>query len=423
MKITLVGHGTRGDVQPSVCLGFELQKRGHEVTLSAPENMRAFAERAGLRVVPTPVDAEALLNAPEARKLLATGRFLEFLRWLEREDARNREPLQAAFEEAARGADALVSHVLADDSLAALGAAFRIPVLPLYFYPVLPTRELPQLFVSARNLGPLNALSHKLFLSLAWKTAAPAANALRRRLGVPAATTNYGTQALTRGLPIVVAYGKHLVPRPSDWPASVISCDAIAPPPELKAALGEQGLAPDVESWLREGSSPVYLGFGSMPVLEPERMLDTLETVLQRLELRAVLSAGWSRFAARRNQRLLTIGAIDHAALFARCRAAVHHGGAGTTYATARAGLPTLVCSVFADQPFWGRTLEKLGVGAHVPFQKLDARRLERGLARILDPRVTSAARDLGRKLSRENGLREVADAVERALPRMPPPL
>ncbi len=88
------------------------------------------------------------------------------------------------------------------------------------------------------------------------------------------------------------------------------------------------------------------------------------------------------------------------------------YGGAGTTYASLLAGLPTLICSVFADQPFWGSRVEKLGVGMTIAFQKLTEARLLAGLRRLLDEGVQARARELGAALREERGLHEVADAL-----------
>jgi sterol 3beta-glucosyltransferase len=97
---------------------------------------------------------------------------------------------------------------------------------------------------------------------------------------------------------------------------------------------------------------------------------------------------------------------------------AVHHGGAGTTYASLRAGLPTLICSVFADQPFWGVRCRALGVGDTFPFARFSTERLERSLRRLLDPAVKTRAKALAEQLAEEHGLDRMVELIERELPR-----
>jgi len=179
----------------------------------------------------------------------------------------------------------------------------------------------------------------------------------------------------------------------------------------LKDKLGERGLAPELEAWLAKGPPPIYIGFGSMPVLDASRTLAMTRRVLAQLGARAVIAAGWSGLGEASDDSVRIIGETDHAALFARCEAAVHHGGAGTTHSSLRAGLPTLICSVFADQPFLGHRVATLGVGATFPFQKLDESRLLAGLRHLRRDDVRERARRLGSALREERGLEEVADA------------
>src|SRR5690349_10376690 len=82
MRLTLIGCGTRGDVQPMLCLAWALRERGHEVTLLAPENMRAWIERARVPFAALPVDVQALFAQPAAQHMLARGDLASFFKWL-----------------------------------------------------------------------------------------------------------------------------------------------------------------------------------------------------------------------------------------------------------------------------------------------------------------------------------------------------
>jgi sterol 3beta-glucosyltransferase len=422
VKITLVGYGSRGDVQPYACLGWELRKRGHEVRLCAPRNLRGFAERLGLEYFPLPFDAQQLLSGLDAQRMLAKGDFVAFMKWLDGEAKKFRVELFDVLLAAAEGTDGIVSHGIVDDLLAALGTRFQIPVVPFYFYPVAPSRTFPALFLTNRSLGPLNWVTHWLLDVLVWRGAKEATNQLRARLGMPPAKRAYTHQVGEEKLLAVMSYSPLLFPRPADWWDEILSCPGIAMPGDMRDALGERGLEPELEAWLTSGPPPVYLGFGSIPVLEPRVMLTEVRRVLERLDLRAVISAGWSDVAEASDERIHLVGAVDHEALLPRCRAAVHHGGAGTTYATLRAGIPTLICAVFGDQPFWGSRVEKLGIGSTFRFQKWSEERFEKGLRTLLRPEVIDAARELGVRARTEDGLLEVTDAVLRAIEVTPPP-
>jgi sterol 3beta-glucosyltransferase len=422
MKITLIGYGTRGDVQPNVCLGWVLQQRGHEITVAAPLNMASFVRAAGLQYSPLPLDVQALFAADEAQKMLASGKIQAFFAWLGEVEREHAAAMRAALHEACAPAEAMVVHPLMEDRAAAFGAARRAPVVPLYFFPVPPSRRFASPFITTRNLGFLNRLTHKLLLDMLWKSSRDDVATLRRELGVAPAATSFVREAQRRGLLTLLAYSEALFPRPDDWGPHDVMCGSIVMPEALKQQVGEHALPADLVAWLDQGPAPVFLGFGSMPVLDVEAMLATARTALAAVGARGIVGAGWSRFVGADDPTLRVVGAVDHSALFARCRAAVHHGGSGTTYASLRAGLPTLVCSVFADQPFWGVRCRRLGVGDTIPFAGLDAGRLTAGLRKVLDPEVQSRARALGDTLSRERALDTAVELLERHLPTAPPP-
>ncbi len=412
MKFTVVGYGTRGDVQPYLCLGWELARRGHDVTICSPENMRGFVERSGLAYAPLPIDVRALLNAPEAQQMLANGRFSAFMKWRGTEVAKFRTGVLAGLLAACQGADTIVGHPLVEEYLAVLAEQSGARLVPLYLYPIWPTRRHASIFLTTKNLGPLNPLSFKLLQRIMWKGARTGVAEQRHGLGMPPGGAPLFERVRDERRRAVIAYSKQLLARPDDWPSHVVSCGGIDFPDALKERLGEKGLAPDLEAWLAKGPPPIYIGFGSMPVLDASDTLAMTRRVLAQLGARAVIAAGWSGLGEASDDSVRIVGEMDHAALFARCEAAVHHGGAGTTHAALRAGLPTLICSVFADQPFWGHRIAKLGVGATFPFQKLSESRLLEGVRYLRRDEVRERARRLGSALQQERGLEEVADAL-----------
>jgi sterol 3beta-glucosyltransferase len=116
------------------------------------------------------------------------------------------------------------------------------------------------------------------------------------------------------------------------------------------------------------------------------------------------------------DDKLFFVDEVDHQSLLPRCAAAIHHGGAGTTATSIGTGTPTLVASVFWDQPFWGARCRELGVGDTFPFAKLDKRRLTDGLRTVLDPSVSARAAQVGRQLAEEDGVANAVAAIEEQL-------
>jgi sterol 3beta-glucosyltransferase len=404
MRVTLFAHGSRGDVWPMVALGWHLAARGYEVTVAVPDEFREFTAQAGLRTAPLPFDCVAWLSTAEGQRLLHTGG-IPFLRAFSGEYSRHADAFDEAYEAAAQGAEALVCSLLTGDRALALGDLLQIPVATVYQQPNAPSREYASLMVTRGRLRPrtLRRASHHLAHRIWWQGSAKDTHAFRRKLGLPKCSQSTFWRLQDPGALGLHTVSPSLFPRPTDWPAHLKVTGAWQMPASLRNRLGEE-LPADLEAWLDAGDPPIFLGFGSMPVLDPEPLLDDIVSVTTALSRRAIVSENCVSPEAidALPDHLRIVGAVDHDCLFPRCAAVVHHGGIGSTTASLRAGRPTMICSVFADQPWWGEHMRRLGVGTHVPFRKLDRDKLESGLRTLLDPAIEGRARALGATIQAE---------------------
>ena len=422
MRITLLTWGTRGDVQPFVALGHALRRRGHDVRLSTNQNHVAWVKRAGLEAVAVPLDTGVLLETREAKQWLASGRTTTFLRWLGSVEHAQRDAIADALLEACDGAGAIVSSYFPCHRAAAIAESRQACFLRALTFPIAATADYASPYLPAWLLrlpfAGLRRASHGVALRVAEQSSRATLDALRARLGMARLVGSAEAGLVARAVPTLHLFSERLLPRPSDWPREHVVTGACPLASELRRALGEDA-TPALSSWLDAGPAPVYFGFGSMPVLDPSALLRLVRAACQTLGVRALIGAGWSTFGeATPSDDLFIEGTFDHDAVLPRCRAAVHHGGAGTTHAALRAGLPTLVCSVFGDQPLWGSRVRALGVGTTFPFPRLDRARLQRALELLLSSAVSARAGALARELRAENGLEASADAVERVLER-----
>ena len=153
-----------------------------------------------------------------------------------------------------------------------------------------------------------------------------------------------------------------------------------------------------------------------MPVLHPERIFGWVKALARKRGFRALIGAGWSDYGidrGRHSDHLYVASMFNHDRGLPRCRAAFHHGGAGTTAAALRAGLPSAVLSFFADQPLWGWRIKHLGAGTTLRFRDLTEASLERCLDTLLRDDTGARAQRLGRELTQEDGATRAAEIVE----------
>ena len=173
----------------------------------------------------------------------------------------------------------------------------------------------------------------------------------------------------------------------------------------------------EVASWVARGAPPIYFGFGSMPLDSPADAVRLISDVCSELGERALICAGFSAFEETpATDDVKVVTAVNHSAVFPSCRAVVHHGGAGTTAAGIRAGVPTLVLWVAAEQPLWGKQVDRLGVGTYRRFSATTRASLLADLQTVLAPETAQRASLLAERMSQPStSVTTAADLLEEA--------
>ena len=393
MRLLLLTAGSRGDVEPFVALAHEAQRRGHQVRLGLPEN--SGADLSGLDTVTLGVDYSALVDRQGVSPLAALRSLRTTVRPL------MRTLLVTAVQEAlAFQPDVVVHH---PKVLSASLAAERlgVPCVLAEITPaVTPTRAFPAPGVVDVDLGALNRATYLASAASVRMFAGELAEA-RHAAGLPAGHRT-GPPRLT-----LVPVSPHLLPRPADWPPAV----------HLTGAWQQHrpaALAQEVAAFVGRARF-VYAGFGSMAAGDPGRRAATVVAAARARGLALLLATGWGGLAippSLRGEDVLVVPSVPHAEVLPHAEVAVHHGGAGTVHAAARAGTVSVVVPFLADQPFWGRTLHRAGLGpAPVPQRRLTPRRLGRALDEVDGYRP--ALRRTSNALRQEDGAARACELLE----------
>ncbi|KAI4256519.1 MAG: hypothetical protein LQ352_002067 [Teloschistes flavicans] len=206
------------------------------------------------------------------------------------------------------------------------------------------------------------------------------------------------------GIPLHLMFtSPALIPKPKDW-GSHISIAGF-----YFLSLASQ-YTPDAEltAFLEAGPPPVYIGFGSIVVDDPNAMTELILDAIKQTGQRALVSKGWGGFGANQlgiPKNVFMLGNVPHDWLFQHVSCVVHHGGAGTTAAGIAAGKPTVVVPFFGDQPFWGSMIAKAGAGPWpVPYKQLTASKLADSIMEALRPNALRRAQALGASIQKESG-------------------
>ncbi|MDH2425399.1 glycosyltransferase [Sphaerisporangium sp. TRM90804] len=418
MRVVVCALGTRGDVQPPAVLAAELQARGHQVLVATTHDLIDFVASLGLRTAPLSADIKGIFQSPEGQRLMASGNaraFLKHIAGIRRERVTTVQDEMIAL---ARGADLLIAGKHSEDDTACIAEAYGVPLVTLHHAPWGGNPVYPAFLATTRRLpGGLRQASHWYVERATWKSLEADIRRIRQVLALPPVSKPteaglYRVDALQ-----IQAYSRHLTPELVDWHPRRPLTGFIEPTRAQHEAFGDATADPDLGRWLDAGDPPIYFGFGSMPVLDPDAMLQMVTNVSRALNMRGLVVAGWTelRRTPAPDGPIHVTPAVDHGAVLPRCRVAVHHGGAGTTAASIGAGLPTVAAAVFMDQPFWANRLERLGVGRAMRFADLTEKSLLRAIESLLGPEPKRRAAAIASAMRTENGTSNAADAVEKA--------
>lgn len=406
-RVTILTYGSRGDVEPFVALGVGLRNAGHAVRLAGPAPYASLAQAYGVEFVPIEGDPNQLTQTLADRAGLSWPRMV--FRMIQ-----HILPLaKAAFatlERAAHDADLIVHSFLMTDAGHTLAHLRGVPDVSAQFFPIfLPTSafsgvalpDLPLGGLYRRGTHALNTAMFRYGSRLLYRMVRASVPAL------PDLAPWLMQKPVGERTSILFAYSPQILPRPPEWPPYAHVTGYWQLPPPAGWAPGEE-----LVRFLESGPPPVYFGPGSM---RTGRLINLLRSVVasaracgQRVLLGVppqVLEEdlkGADVFAAQ---------SVPHAWLFPRMRYILHHGGAGTTGAAAAAGVPSTAIPFTADQAFWARRIQRLGIGpAGSSARHLSRAHLEAVVMEALtNPAYQRRAETLGENMRKEHG---VASAI-----------
>src|SRR5919202_4788602 len=418
MDMTLLSYGSRGDVQPYLALARALRHVGHRVRLVAPSNFADLAQDYQVDFYPVGGDLQAYLNNDRLKTLAHSRNVVRNLRALRNELLSIMDDVARDTWRACQGT-ALVIGVSAGSY--SVAEKLGVPFIEAAIQPVPPTRAFPSPVAPSwlQLGGTANRLTHIVFEKLFWQLFRANTNRLRTQvLGLPPYSLTGPLRHIRESeLLRLFAYSAHVVPRPDDWPSNhQVTGYWFLPPPAHWQPPAE------LCALLAAGPPPVYIGFGSMMARDPQKTTALVVEALTRSGQRGILAGGWGALNAtmQHSEHVFFVDSIPHHWLFPRMAAIVHHGGAGTTGAALRSGIPSVVVPFGFDQAFWGHRVAALGVGPMpLPRSKLTAHRLAKAIDHVVhNPRMHERAAQVGTQIQMEQGTAQAIDHIHRVLNR-----
>ncbi|KAI1452053.1 glycosyltransferase family 1 protein [Annulohypoxylon moriforme] len=442
LNIVIMVIGSRGDAQPFLKIGKVLKEEyGHRVRIATHPAFRDFVEKdSGLEFFSVGGDPSELMafmvKNPGMIPTLETVKAGDIGRrraamaemfdgfWRACINATDNEKdvnnLKMMGERNPFVADAIIAN---PPSFAHIhcAEALGIPLHLMFTFPYTPTQAFPHPLANIKksNVDPgyTNFISYPLVEMMVWQGLGDLVNNFRvKTLGLDPVSTLWAPGATYRlHVPVTYLWSPGLVPKPDDWSEEIdVSgfvfldlASSFKPPQELI-------------NFLDNGDMPIYIGFGSIVVDNPEQFTEMIIEAVRQTGARALVSKGWGGLGQDDvPDYIYMVDNIPHDWLFPRVQACVIHGGAGTTAIALKCGKPTMVVPFFGDQYFWGTMVGSAGAGpTPVPYKKLTAERLAEGIRFCMTNEALEAAQRISRSIELEgDGARNAVRAFHHNLP------
>ncbi|KAH9208747.1 hypothetical protein DL95DRAFT_527244 [Leptodontidium sp. 2 PMI_412] len=419
--------GSRGDVQPFLALGQELQRAGHRVRIATHDVFEDFVRSSGLEFWPVGGDPSQLM----AYMVKNPGIIPKFHTILDGEIGRKQKMMADVLEGCWKSCiepDLLTKRPFVADAIIAnppsyahvhCAQALGVPLHLMFTMPWSPTRYFPHPLANVQrsNIDPhiANYLSYGMVETMTWQGLGNLTNDWRKKtLGLDPIPTTMGASLLEfLEVPFTYCWSPALVAKPEDWPGYIDVCGFFfrETPPYTPPA--------DLAAFLNAGPPPIYIGFGSIVIEDPTAMTDLILEAVASCGVRALISRGWSNLGEGKSQKdVLFLGDCPHDWLFGHVAAVMHHGGAGTTACGLLNGRPTSIVPFFGDQQFWGNMVASAGAGPlPIPYKILTAEKVAAAIEILIAPATKVAAAKIARKMETENGVMEAAASFHHNLP------
>jgi len=274
-----------------------------------------------------------------------------------------------------------------------------------------PTGDYPNIALPDLRIRLINRLSHQISSMIMMGSSRSGFKQVRHRAGLPKRKLfwPFDDNPYHHRTPILCAWSPSILPPSSDWPMRVHVTGYYFFP-------FNNHYQPSVElgSFLRAGKPPICVTFGSMVNRNAEKIDRIVRDALKQTDNRGVILSGWGGIKNQTSSDLFYVESVSHDWLLPQCKMVIHHGGAGTTSAGLRAGIPSIIVPFTADQPFWGKRVHAVGVGPKpILVKNLSIEKLAHAIFEAEKNAIREQAQVIGQEIRSEDGVDNAINLIE----------
>ncbi len=411
--ITILCSGSRGDYQPYISLAQEIMKNEKSVRIVGIKEYENFIKDYGIDFYSLEADYKSLNVNPEiikqAQKADNTLKMLLSFNKMKKYGVELADKLYNACE----GSKLIIYHpgmTIGYFAAQKLG----IPSVLASPFPLHKTKER----VSVVRYGRSKAsdisisMSYKLLQEMLWMASKNIVKKFwKERYGKLPENFSCPYEKVDENNPAIISCSNYVFSKPNDWNKNVHQYGYWFVD-ESESYIPSKGL----NDFLQKDEKPIYIGFGS--AFNKEQKESILKKIIMALNItskRAIIS-GMGHFN-NLPENIITVDNIPHSWLFNKVSAVCHHGGAGTTAAGFRAGVPSIIIPFSNDQFAWAYRAYELGVGSvPIPYKNLTSQNLAQAIRSIYNEKIINKSKRLSEQIKSENGVKDAVNKVTELL-------
>lgn len=408
--ITILCAGSRGDFQPYIALAQQLKKFGKEVRISGPKDFESFVTDYDIDYCSINVDIKALNIDPKMleeagsadnplKMLLAFTKMKAYGEYTTKE-----------YYKACQNSEMIIYHPgLTIGYFAA--KELGIPAVLASPFPMHKTKEYLSVIMYGKSKPTLinKNLSYQMLQGMLWMAGKGSVKSFWKKqfgrlpndFGSPYEKHNKANQ------PALISCSNYVFNRPSDWNPHIHQKG-------YWFAEEKDDFTPDqaLIDFIQAKEKPIYIGFGSMAMMKKHDELGELVVDAIRKSGKRAIISGFGKLDNLTDD-IYAIDSIPHSWLFKHVSAVCHHGGAGTSAAGFRAGVPSIIVPFSNDQFAWAHRSYDLNIGVKpIYVNHLTADNLADAFIAACQPEIISKAREMGTKIQSENGAEDCAQVI-----------
>lgn len=415
-KIVMLTIGSRGDVQPFICLSHGFINKGYKVKIVTHKCFENFVKSHGIEFGGLSSDPKELMKLCATNSMFSMNFLTEGKKiFLDKLDIMLNEATNEC-----KGASVLIS---TPTSIAGyhIVEKLQIPFFNAFTMPLtdhggqniltLTSSDYYQKWYSKYLNYSIDFLTDKAM----WFAYGTIVNNWRTTvLGLPPKKFFESNQFVfdKQKIPTLYCYSEHIFPKPSEW------SDNIHVTGYWKSTL-ETNYKPSEElnDFLIKNEKSLFVSFGSIPIENPDNFYKIFIKYCKEKNIPLIIGKGWSTTNLKSSENVFVTEEVPYDFLLQHVKLMIHHGGAGTVSACTHTGVPMLIIPFFGDQFFWGKQIQDLGVGCAISYNDAN----EYNIFEVLDFLLENDDNNeyvkrsiiLSEKLNSENGVENAINIIE----------